>query len=360
MAGTSGQPGSAVIDRLWREPYSFDFFQAVRLIEWMQPPDGQRPATGGAVGTNLAPSQEAVRFRSLVSLTFPPSAITALKPGAAERPAEMTVSFFGLHGPAGALPQHYTSHLMERCHVRNSDFTMRDFFDLFNHRAISLFYRAWEKYHFTTGFERSRREGGQIDLFTFCLTCLVGLGTPHLTERLQHNPQSIVYYGGHFAHRVRNASALEAILQDYFELPMRVEQFKGQWLYLSAEDQTSLPTAEHPNGRNCALGIDVVVGERVWDIQSKFRIRVGPLNYDQFSHLMPNGDALEPLCDLVRFYAGPQFDFDVQVVLAAAEVPFCELNSQAAVGPRLGWNTWLVNQRPKVDAEDPVFWLQSS
>ena len=188
----------------------------------------------------------------------------------------------------------------------------------------------------------------------------MGLGTPHLDERLQHDPQSIIYYGGHFAHEVRNASALEAILADYYELPIGIEQFSGQWLYLSSDEQTSLPSAEFPAGRNCGLGIDVIVGERVWDVQSKFRIRVGPLNYAQFSRLMPNGDSLESLCGLARLYAGPQFDFDVQVVLTAPEVPFCKLTDKESTGPRLGWNTWLLNGSPVVDAEDAVFWLRAS
>ena len=359
MAGTSGQFGSTVSDRLWREPYDFDFFQAVRLIEWMQSDHGNNPATGG-VGTNLAPADEPVRFRSLVSLTFPSSTVAFLQPPTEDRPPEMTVSFLGLHGPAGALPQHYTSHLLERCHVRNNDFAMRDFFDLFNHRAISLFYRAWEKYRFFAAFERTQRSRGETDLFTFCLLCLVGIGTPHLVGRLQHDPHSIVYYGGHFAHQVRNASALEAILQDYFELPIRIEQFSGQWLYLSEDEQTSLPDGRFPAGRNCCLGVDVIVGERVWDIQGKFRIVVGPLNYSQFSRLMPIGDSLQPLSALARLYVGPQFDFDVQVLLSAPEVPQCEMTSKAPVGPRLGWNTWLLGKQPSVDADDAVFWLRAS
>jgi type VI secretion system protein ImpH len=364
MAGTGRRAGHTVADRLWKEPQRFGFFQAVRLMELMQ--SERARGRGGAVGADNPPAQEAVRFRTQVSLTFPPSPIVALEPAKAEQatagaesPPAMTVAFLGLHGPAGVLPRHYTTHLLTRCHVRNRDYALRDFFDLFNHRTTSLFYRAWEKYRFSIDYERSQRASSrEYDLFTHCLLCLVGLGTPGLNDRLGHDAQTVIYYGGHFAHHPRNACSLEAILCDYFDLPVRVDQFSGQWLYLSRDEQSSLPGAAPGQGRNCELGVNAIVGERVWDVQSKFRLRIGPLSYSQFARLMPQGDMLRPLCELARFYVGPEFDFDVQPILAAPEVPECHLARAGPVEPRLGWNSWLISRRMGRDAGDAVFSLQ--
>ncbi len=100
-----------------------------------------------------------------------------------------------------------------------------------------------------------------------------------------------------------------------------------------------------------------MIGERVWDVQSKFRVRLGPLRYRQFVEFMPPGSALRPLCQLTRSYVGPEFDFDVQPVLLAAEVPWCRLSGDGADGPLLGWNTW-VRARPfEHDVCDAVFFL---
>jgi type VI secretion system protein ImpH len=167
--------------------------------------------------------------------------------------------------------------------------------------------------------------------------------------------EAFLYYGGFFAHYPRNALSLEGMLADYFEQSVRVLQFQGQWLYLSRDDQSALPNAEMPEGLNCQLGRNVIVGERVWDVEGKFRVQLGPLGFDDFRRFMPNGDALLPLSQMIRAYGGPQFDFDVQPVLKAAEAPWCQLGGDGAAPARLGWNTWVRCKEFVNDVDDAVF-----
>ena len=234
MAAQSRGTSAAVSRQLAEQPYRFEFFQAVRLLEQLA---RERARDGLAVevatvGYDHLPQRESVRFRALPSQTFPPSEVVSLKlpepPHAAQPatlPAEMVVSFLGLTGPGGVLPRHYTQLVIDR--VRQKDFSLRDFLDLFNHRAISLFYRAWEKYRLPAAFERAALDphADAEDQFTRCLVCLVGLGTDKLRGRLAISDAAFLYYGGHFAHAPRTATALESILQDYFEIPVQVLQF---------------------------------------------------------------------------------------------------------------------------------------
>jgi type VI secretion system protein ImpH len=240
--------------------------------------------------------------------------------------------------------------------IRDKDFALRDFLDLFNHRLVSLFYRAWEKYRLPFLYERSRfaGEGRDTDPCTRALYCLVGLGTPGLRGRLEVDDEAFLYYGGHFAHFPRSATALGQILEDYFATPIVVQQVQGQWLYLDREDQSRMPGASDGAGRNNRLGLDTVVGARVWDVQSKFRLRVGPLSYAEFRGLIPNGHALRPLCQMTRTYVGPELDFDVQPVLKPDEVPWCRLEA-GGDGPLLGWNTWVRNQPFTREVDGPTF-----
>jgi type VI secretion system protein ImpH len=271
----------------------------------------------------------------------------------------MVVAFLGLTGPQGVLPQHYTSLLLRR--IRGKDFALRDFLDLFNHRTVSLFFRAWEKYRLPFAYERSRLDGaeGALDLCSWVLYCLVGLGTAGLRGQLAIDDETFLYYGGLFAQQTRPAVSLERMLQDYFELPVRLVQAVGQWLTLDEADRSLTPSAGMRFGRNCQLGVNLIVGERVYDVQSKFRLCIGPLTYGQFRRFMPRGDGLRALCQLTRTFAGPEFDFDVQPVLLASEVPWCRLTDDPADGPCLGWNTWVRCGPFARDVTSAVFFLEN-
>ncbi|MFL5342351.1 MAG: type VI secretion system baseplate subunit TssG [Gemmataceae bacterium] len=344
MAAAAGRKGPALIEQLFHEPHRFDFFQAVRLLE--RASAGREP-----VGGDAHPEREAVRFRAWPSLTFPTAAVAGLERG---EPAELTVGFLGLTGSAGVLPHHYTALLLTRLRAR--DFSLRDFLDLFNNRLAALYYRAWEKYRLPAVFERSRRRTlAEPDPVTKSLFCVTGLGTEGLRSRLEVDPAAVLYYGGLFARGPRPAVSLECMLEDYFGVPVRVLQLQGQWLNLEEADRGRLPPAGRAKGETNVLGRSLVVGRRVWDVQSKFRVRVGPLSYAQFRRLMPDGDALRPLARLTKLYAGSDLDFDVQPLLHGEEVPPLRLSAAAAEKPRLGWNTWL-RQRPFVrPAGDAVF-----
>jgi len=245
--------------------------------------------------------------------------------------------------------------LIER--VRKRDFALRDFLDQFHHRLLSLFYRAWLKYRLPFAYEQSWLDpaGEDSDQCTRLLFCLVGLGTAGLRGRLAVHDEAFLYYGGHFAHHPRGADSLERLLEDYLNLPVRLQQFQGQWLYLEEEYCTRFPGSDFPEGRNCELGISLVAGRRIWDWQSKFRLRLGPLSFEQFRGFMPDGTQFKVLCQLTRFYVGMEIDFDIQPVLKRAEVPRCRLASHGPQRRRLGWDTWVRYGGVDADAEDVVF-----
>lgn len=369
-----------VLDRLTSAPWEFDFFAAVRAF--------LADRTRKPVGTDALPDAEAVRFRGHPSLAFPPSQIHALAPPTDERPVPLlTVTFFGLYGANGVLPTHYTQALIPTV-TDDADTdrpALRDWFDLFNHRFVSLFYRAWEKYRFYIPFERGEYRRSAADPFTTAIRGLMGFATPGLTRRLvirgggvadeeyrwsaagadraepaadpsvlgNIDDTGLMRYAGLFVQRPRNAVNLQLLLEDYFQLPIRVEPFRGQWL--------EVPDADKPRlGEQGVLGLNVIAGDRVWDLQSRFRLVVGPVKYDVFRELLPDRDPIAErktlflMSQLTKTFAGPEFDFEIQLLLAASDVPEAEL-SDAGLGPRLGWNVWLISDPPPEPAGDAVF-----
>jgi type VI secretion system protein ImpH len=388
-AANSAARGSAaprrrrsVTDELFDEPYRFEFFQSMRLLERALPT--RRP-----VGREGSAATEVVRFRALQSLTFPPSSIYELtRPQSPDQTPVMTVAFMGLTGPSGVLPRHYTELMLrlERASSSPQRYALRDWFDLFNHRFISLFFRAWEKYRFFIAYGRGDASKPQPDVFTSALESLIGHGTASTKGRLRVSvwdssattPRenvlakiehlSLLRFAGMLAQRPRCVANLQALLTDYFAIPVSVEQFQGRWLRLDEENQFRLG---RPNG-NCQLGIDSVLGDRVWDVQSKIRLRLGLLSYAQFQEFLPDPapcprrKALFLLSHLVRLFAGQELDFDVQLVLRRDEVPQCSLGGNEEPGSRLGWNTWLTSKPLEQDTDDAVFagnelrWIDTS
>jgi type VI secretion system protein ImpH len=341
MATKSRRADPPLAQELFEEAYRFEFFQAVRLLERIEP---QRKA----VGRDADPASECVRFRTHQTLSFPPGEIQEITVDDTrdkETAPEMAVNFMGLTGPLGILPHHYTQLLMDR--IRYRDTALWNFLDIFNHRMISFLFRVWEKHRFPIAYER-----GDLDQFTGFLFSLVGMGTSGLRGRLSFPDQALVFYGGQIAQRPHSASAVAAILGDYFNLQVELEQLAGQWLLLG-ENATRL------GADNSALGLSAVAGTRVWDTQSKFRIRLGPLKLWQLKQLLPSGSAYKPLRQLSRLLVGLEFDFDAQLILEADEVPAAKL-SAAEDGSRLGWTSWLKTRTFDLDDEQLVLALNDS
>ena len=272
---------AGVVERLLDEPYRFQFFQAVRVLDTWFSKQGERER--GQRG------EQGIAFRNSLALTFPPSELeqaasydetgeplgdldavrAALAQGKVGR-VELTPAFFGLLGGQGALPLHYTEQLISRAHVQR-DHAAREFFDVFSNRAAALFYAAWKKYRLPFHYELDRDE-------RYLPLLLALAGTPDAPSRasLQQGPgalidEAIAGYALPARHRPMSAAYLARALTHYFRAPVNVEQFAGKWYAVPSSRLTVL-------GRvNATLGATALAGERVWQRDMRVRIIVGPL-----------------------------------------------------------------------------------
>lgn len=360
MATESGRAEDPLVAALQREPWRFEFVQAVRLLGTLnERGDRDLPAVSRRlpVGYATPPDRELLRFRAVLSRSFPPAEVARIEPGNANEGAEMDVAFMGLTGPLGVLPEHYLDLIYQRLRLR--DHALRDFFDLFNHRSLSLFYRAWEKYRPAVAYERAQPAGDSQDPLTRIVGCLVGMGTQGLSDRLALPDQAIRAYGGYFARTPRSAWTLEAVLRDHFGIAVKIEQFVGRWLEIEPDQCTRLPGEGVPSGQFNRLGVDTVLGTRAWDASGKFRIRLGPMDYRIYRRFLPTAKradgALAALADFVGLYAGVDREFDVQLVLSGSEVPRLSAGlGTDGIEPRLGWTTWFAAEALPGDRDEAI------
>ncbi|WP_110687074.1 type VI secretion system baseplate subunit TssG [Salinicola aestuarinus] len=331
MAAENRYSAPGLIDQARAEPWRFGFFQLVRLLRLHY-------SRNGRIDPESRPHDDPLRFRSLLSLNFPPSEISDLRfederarSAEGEPLSEIQVTFMGLVGPSGVLPRPYTELLINR-HMEKRDDAAHAFMDFFSHRMTALFYEAWQKYRFHIEYERK----GSAD-FEQWLLHLVGFTPRTIEQRLDGDaPDALrrdlfTWFSGLWSQKPRNVGNLQAILEYTFELPCRIEPFTGRWIRLDPAQYTRLGEA------NARLGESAVAGTRVRDYQSTFRVVFGPLTLAAYQSLLPDSPAHAKLIRLLRFYAGIELDFEIELILDRQHIPAPRLGDGSAALGRLGW-----------------------
>jgi type VI secretion system protein ImpH len=158
---------------------------------------------------------------------------------------------------------------------------------------------------------------------------------------------SLLYYAGLLSLRPRSAAAMQRVIEDYFDVPVEVEQFTGAWFRLAPAD---LCVFDRASTESEQLGGGAVVGDEIWHQQSGVRLHVGPLSMEQYLDFLPSGTAHEPLRSLTKFVSRGELDFEVRLILKKDEVPSCELGG----APRLGWTSWAKTEPKREHAGDTI------
>ncbi len=324
----------AKLQALAERPHEFDFFTVLRYIECLYP---DKPR----LGEGARPIDDPIRLVQEPSLAFATSTLASFRPAPSEgEPHRLSQYFFGLFGPHGPLPVHLTEYAKDRDH-NEKDPTFRRFADIFHHRMLLLFYRAWANAGPETSLDRPT--ASRFDAY---VGSMFGVGSADLRNRDAVPDSAKFHLAGLLAMKTRPATALVAILNVFMQLQFRVREFVGGWMHLPAGDWSKLGSRVGAS----TLGGDVVLGSNVWTCQNRFRLICGPLPYASFQRLLPRRKSLAKLRDLVRNYLGDEFDWDLNLVLFAKDVPELKLGKSG----ELGWTTWLGKRRSESDAADVI------
>lgn len=322
-----------LIEDLSSNAVKYDFFHALRLLRQVYPNDP-------ALGTAIRPSQESVRLNQTVSLNFAPASIERIEHRTEKDQLHIWSYLFGLTGPNGPLPIPLCEHIIERTRHHN-DSTLEAFLNVFHHRFMTLFYRAWALNNPVVDFET-----GEESRFFRHIKCIAGLGTDGISGRDQVDDHAKVYFSGHLGGSIRNMEGLESILSSYFEMPSRIEPFQAQWLVLPEEARVKLGESE----KTGILGTNLIVGSMVCECQIRFRIVFGPLEMKDFQRLLPGRKAYKRLEDWVKLYTGMTYEWEVQLILKKEEIKPIQLGTESY----LGWTTWTISNPLEHDRGDLI------
>lgn len=342
--------------RLWEEPYRFEFIQAVRLLHELA--HNRNP-----VGHDVAPNQEVVRFSVHRDLGFPASQIHDLSVASTESltPPILTVAFIGLTGPSGVLPTHYSELVIEEAGPDGRPGPLADFLDMFHHRLVSFFYRAWERNHPHLSPHPATRASFYRYLLALLGEAIPWRGGTHLARSLDFFRHAELW-----AQKRRTSEGLRILLLDRLNdsegplhdprnrIAVEIVPFAPRWIDLDPNQILCL-------GNSGAAGtsrLGASIGRRARDYQGRFRVRIGPLTLNQFRGLEPGPrqrqsdvrrSTYQDLVDLIRHYVGPELDFEMNLILKANEVPPARLD-RVVEEPRLG-RSWLFAGQPDRNVE---------
>lgn len=318
-----------ILQQISENPHKFGFYEAMRLIECYHR-DKDR------MGETLRPKDDVIRLGQSPSSAFAPSTLASAKLEAKEI-IHLKVYFFGMFGPNGALPLHLTEYANDR--VKNArDESLIHFMDIFHHRLLSLFYRAWANKEPTVHYDRPEQ-----DRFHSYTGSLLGIGTPEMQDRDRMPDNSKMHYAGHMSTQTRHAEGLASVLQSYFKVPVSIQEFIGEWLEIPEQSRCYLGMSLD-GGK---LGEDAVLGGKSWQRQYKFRVAIGPMDIDEYEGLLPGKEKLKQVATILKNYLGLEMTWDVNLILKKEDIPKTILGNYG----QLGWTSWLNSQPPKVDSD---------
>ena len=316
---------AALFGALASAPREHDFFAVLRHVESLRP---ELPR----IGTALRPSQEVVRLGQDPELSFAPAALESFVADGRSAP-RLGVRLFGLLGPQGPMPLHFTEYVRERLRFRG-DATLVRFLDVFHHRLLSLFYRTWAQ---AQPAVHGDRPGS--DRFAAWLGVAYGAEAGTTMRALPETAR--LFQAGLLGARSRHPEGLAKLLRQYFRVPARIEQHVATWLMLAGEDRGRLgfsrSRAERIHAVMPRLGVSATSGSKCRDRQYKFRVALGPLTLAQYHDFLPGGATWRRVREWVQHYAGLDLRCDVELVLAREHVPEPRLGRTT----RLGVSAWL-------------------
>ncbi|AJY13443.1 type VI secretion system baseplate subunit TssG [Burkholderia dolosa] len=316
--------------RAWfdeRAPWQAGFLSLLRAIaarDTMQP----------LPGTARLPKQEPFRIGQQPSMAFAPREIAAL--GVQHGRLDVRLFGLGVWGPQGPLPLHMTELAYSRAES-HQDNTLIAFANLFHHRSLTLFYRAWASAQATVSLDRPEHE-----TFSFYVASLIGTD-PAEAARTHPPPHARYAAASHLVREARNPEGLAATLSHYFGVPVAIDEYVPHWIRITGPERCRLgaPAA------STIVGEGALLGDMIPDCQHKFRVVIGPLDLDQYLRLTPHGDDLPTLVDWVRAFVGLEYDWEIKLLVKPRAAPPARADSSH----RLGYSTWLgeaMNDEPIV------------
>jgi len=318
----------ALLERLQKGGRRFGFFQAVQLIHRLMP----EAVRAGELGP---PENEAIRFLHDPALVFHASDISGIKlverSGLPPR-VDLTTTFLGLVGASSPLATVFSEDVLKA--EWRDEYSLRSFYDIFHHRLVSLFFRAWHRTRFAAAFQ-----GDGSDVFSRRMLSFVGVDLGGARPKRGLSPLELLALAPLVAGGGKTARTMQIVLERFTKTKVQVEQFVARQVSIGEEQRCLLGV------QNCTLNDDFVIGSQVIDRSGRFRVVVGPVDYETFETLMPGGRRHAHLREVIMQFSPGHLEPELEVFVGAEQTPRFQLAGES--GSQLGVTTHLAPDEAK-------------
>ncbi|AGB12309.1 type VI secretion system baseplate subunit TssG [Vibrio parahaemolyticus] len=290
----------------YRELKQRSLFEAIHLIEQ------ELLKVESQIGTDALPKNEKLNLKVNASLGFENAQLVSTKPLGKDKLA-LETNLIGLTGEQGVLPQHYSELALHR--LKEGDHAMVDFYDIFNHRLLSLYYRSWQLSQLT--IQARAHAKNQRSPLTDCMSSLTGGGN-----------DLALHYGGMYASPTRSKGALKSILECLSGCQIRIHEFQGQWMRLSKSEQTRLVSKSMPEGQFAQLGAGASLGKKAWNINASTTIEFLPKESKQVTNLLPKTNTLKTIKQVAGDFIGKHKHVKWQLTTKHSLLPQVQISKQ--------------------------------
>lgn len=357
-----------VVELLRRRVDRVSLPQVARLIELVA---RRSTATARAeVGGDLPPSEEPLHFIASDRMTLVSSDIAAIDPPGETRDAPasrqrpgaivVTANVMGLAGATPALPAFYSEVQLQRRRLR--DPSLAGFLNIFDHRALSFFYRIFRKYNRVVAFERETIPGSDVASRT--LLALGGFATPAARDRLSFDDVGLASLAHHLGNVRRTVTGLTQVLRQLTGCDLRIVEATPTWLALPAGEQTRLG---HPvtarfsrlGGSDAVTGLGfadaALIGSAVLDVQHHYTIEIGPLSHAELLRFCSPEGPTAMIGEACLLFTGVAYRPGLRLAVQGSDVPPLQLASPERPA-WLGRTTWLGDAGPalRTDCVIPI------
>jgi type VI secretion system protein ImpH len=308
-----------------------------RFFDFVRGLDGKRPGSV-LLGTAGTVKEEAIRFHCSTSMGHPNREVERVwweQDSRGRERCHMRIPFFGLNGITSPLPGSYLREMSDDEDEGHRP-TVSDFLDIFNHRLISLYYRAWLKYrgHMCLDGDANR---GIVPL----ILALGGMDGELRGKGPDHaNPQALLTAIAPLMRRVKSPSSSESSLRELLGVAVQVVPYDLRQVPVPEDQLLQLGVS------SCRLdGEDPpVLGEFVPDYMGRCEVRIGPVPMKLLTRLQPEGDLSIAAHRMLSKSLPSTMEYRLTLLLEEDATPGWALGEDES--SLLGFNLWLGEPGP--------------